>query len=103
MVAMLWHHVRLKQNSVPQEVTMVVPDDVRKAMQETNDRFCREVVGGGQFDALDLVYTTAARILPPGAPMMEGREAIKAFWKAGWSQWVDATLNSNPHFIENKI
>jgi ketosteroid isomerase-like protein len=67
----------------PQEVTMVVSDDVRKAMQETNDRFCREVVGGVQFDALDLVYTTAARILPPGAPMMEGREAIKAFWKAG--------------------
>ena len=23
--------------------------------------------------------------------------------KVGWSQWVDATLSSDPHFIENKI
>jgi ketosteroid isomerase-like protein len=62
---------------------MAVFDDVRKAMQETNERFCREVVGEGKFDAIDQVYTAGARILPPGAPIMEGREAIKGFWQAG--------------------
>jgi ketosteroid isomerase-like protein len=62
---------------------MVVSDDVRKAMQETNERFCREVVGQGKFDAIDRVYTAGARILPPGAPIMKGREAIKGFWRAG--------------------
>ena len=29
--------------------------------------------------------------------------ARSLYRKAGWSQWVDATLNSDPHFIENKI
>jgi hypothetical protein len=57
-------------------------DDVRKAMQVTNERFCHEVIGKGKFDAIDHVYTAGARILPPGAPLMEGREAIKGFWQA---------------------
>jgi len=60
-----------------------VPDEVSKAIRETNERFCREVVGERKFEAIDQLYTTAARILPPGAPMMQGREAIKAFWQAG--------------------
>src|ERR1700744_5204629 len=62
---------------------MAVSDDVRNAMKETNDRFCLEVVGHRKFDAIDHVYTTGAWILPPGAPIMEGREAIKGFWKVG--------------------
>jgi ketosteroid isomerase-like protein len=62
---------------------MTASSDVRNAMQETNERFCREVVAGGKFEALDQVYTTGARILPPGAPLMQGREAIKGFWQAG--------------------
>jgi len=32
-------------------------------------------------DALDRIYTVNARVLPPGALMIEGREQIKAFWK----------------------
>ena len=62
---------------------MAISDEVRKAMQETNERFCREVVGDGKFEAIDRVYTAGARILPPGAPLMQGREAIKGFWQAG--------------------
>ena len=31
---------------------------------------------------MDDVYTADARILPPGAPMVSGREAIKQFWAA---------------------
>ena len=58
-----------------------VPDTVIQAMRRTNELFDAEVIGKHNIDALDLVYTTQARILPPGAPMIEGREHIKAFWK----------------------
>lgn len=49
-------------------------------MTSTNELFNREVFGNRNFDALDTVYTADARILPPGAPMVSGREAIKKFW-----------------------
>jgi ketosteroid isomerase-like protein len=62
---------------------MVPSDDVLRAMQETNRRFCLDVVGQGKLDEIDRVYTVGAQILPPGAPLMKGREAIKGFWQAG--------------------
>ena len=55
-------------------------DEVKLAMAETNDLFNVEVFGKRNFDALDQIYTSDARILPPGAPMVTGREAIKKFW-----------------------
>jgi ketosteroid isomerase-like protein len=55
-------------------------DQIRLAMATTNDLFNIEVFGKRNFDALDKIYTADARILPPGAPMISGREAIKAFW-----------------------
>ena len=61
---------------------MRVSDDVRTSMEGTNARFCREVVAQGNFDAIDEIYTKEARILPPGAPMVKGLDAIKDFWKA---------------------
>ena len=53
---------------------------MRSAMAETNERFCAEVFGKRNFEALDQIYTSGARILPPGAPMISGRKAIKEFW-----------------------
>jgi ketosteroid isomerase-like protein len=53
---------------------------IKGAMAETNRRFNEEVFGKRNFDALDKIYTSAARILPPGAPMISGRPAIKKFW-----------------------
>lgn len=55
-------------------------DEVRTAMSKTNDLFNREVFGRRNFNALDDVYTADARILPPGAPLISGRDAIKNFW-----------------------
>jgi ketosteroid isomerase-like protein len=52
----------------------------RLAMADTNDLFNREVFGKRNFDALDDIYTSGARILPPGLPMISGRKAIKQFW-----------------------
>jgi ketosteroid isomerase-like protein len=49
-------------------------------MATTNNLFNVEVFGKRNFDALDNIYTAEARILPPGAPMISGRGAIKAFW-----------------------
>lgn len=49
-------------------------------MASTNDLFNAEVFGKRNFDALDQIYTADARILPPGAPMISGRKAIKEFW-----------------------
>ncbi len=53
---------------------------VRDAMAQTNQHFCAEVIGKRNFDALDDLYTSDARVLPPGAPMISGRQAIKNFW-----------------------
>ena len=55
-------------------------DQVKLAMARTNELFSTEVVGNRNFAALDDVYTSDARILPPGAPLVTGREAIKKFW-----------------------
>ena len=59
---------------------MSVADAVQEAMRTTNERFCREVIGEGSAEALGKVYTENARVLPPGADMIEGQEAIRGFW-----------------------
>jgi ketosteroid isomerase-like protein len=66
-------------------------EQVTLGMAQTNELFNNEVVGKRNFSALDQVYTSNARLLPSGAPMISGREAIKTFW----SNWVAAT---NPKF-----
>jgi ketosteroid isomerase-like protein len=55
-------------------------DEVKLAMASTNSLFNTEVFGHRNFAALDQIYTSDARILPPGAPTISGREAIKKFW-----------------------
>jgi len=60
---------------------MSVPETVLAAMRHTNETFCSEVVGKQDINGLNRVYTTNARILPPGTGMIEGREPIKAFWQ----------------------
>ncbi len=58
-----------------------LPQDVLSGMQETNDRFCREAIEGGDASAFERIYTRDAKVLPPGAPIVEGMEAIKGFWQ----------------------
>src|ERR1700676_3455227 len=60
---------------------MSVPETVLAAMRHTNETFCSEVVGKQDINGLNRVYTTNARILPPGTGIIEGREPIKAFWQ----------------------
>ena len=47
-------------------------------IQQTN-RIFEEVAASRSIDGLDRVYTATARILPPGAEMISGRENIKSF------------------------
>jgi ketosteroid isomerase-like protein len=53
---------------------------IKVGMAKTNDLFNTEIFGKRNFDALDQIYTSDARILPPGAPMISGRQGIKRFW-----------------------
>ncbi len=55
-------------------------DELKLAMADTNGLFNTEVFGKQNFDAIDDIYTLDAHILPPGAPMVSGRAAIKDFW-----------------------
>jgi ketosteroid isomerase-like protein len=52
----------------------------QSGMAKTNDLFNAEVFARHNFDALDQICTANARILPPGAAMISGRESIKDFW-----------------------
>jgi ketosteroid isomerase-like protein len=63
---------------------------MQQAMAATNDLFNQEVFGNRNFAALDEIYTRDARILPPGAEMICGREAIRKFW-TDMVQSVNAT------------
>jgi ketosteroid isomerase-like protein len=63
-----------------ENATMSSLREIQAGMAETNKLFNSEVFGKRNFDALDRIYTSTARILPPGAPLIEGREAIKKFW-----------------------
>jgi len=60
--------------------TQAALNQIKLAMASTNELFNAEVFGKRNFAALDQIYTADARILPPGAPMISGRPAIKEFW-----------------------
>jgi ketosteroid isomerase-like protein len=77
-------------DSTPMASPTPTLDTIRLAMASTNEIFNSEVFGKRNFDALDLIYTPDARILPPGAPMISGRAAIKEFW-SGLVQAVNAS------------
>ncbi len=57
------------------------PTTVKQSIDATNRIFETEVVAQRTFEALDKVYTTDARVLPPGAETISGRANVKEFWK----------------------
>ena len=54
--------------------------DSLEQLKSTNRIFEEEVVGKGDFAALDRVYTANARVLPPGSETVTGQANIQAFW-----------------------
>jgi ketosteroid isomerase-like protein len=75
---------------------MSISPAIADAMKATNAVFTSDVVPTRDVSQLDRVYTKDARILPPGSPVIEGRDAIKAFWAGGIAAMdcVSATLET---------
>ena len=75
---------------------MPVSESTLNSMRETNERFRSEFVRQRNASALDQIYTAGARILPPGAPTIQGRENIKNFWVQALAQMnvEDARLST---------
>lgn len=61
---------------------MPISDSIKTEMQKVNALFGEAVVKGRNFAALNQIYTVDARVLPPGADLIEGREKIMDFWQA---------------------
>lgn len=59
-----------------------VPDTaaVRTTVDSLNTVFV-EAFGTRDWDGIASVYAEDARILPPGAPMRQGRDSIRGFWR----------------------
>ena len=85
---------------------MPISDSIQAEMQKVNALFGETVVKGRTFAALDQIYTVDARILPPGADLIEGRQNIKGFWQAAVAGMnvQDAKLVSvNAHLAGDSI
>ena len=59
---------------------------IRQGIDETNARFMDAVARGDFAAAAHETYTRDARLLPPGSPVVEGRDAIAAFWPGAAQQ-----------------
>ncbi len=62
------------------------PSIVQQSIDATNRRFEAAFNAGDPARAAREVYTRDARILPPGAPMMQGIDNIEQFWPAAAQQ-----------------
>lgn len=57
-------------------------EKLRSSIAEVNQLFSREIIAARNFNVIDRIYTADARILPPGMPVVAGREAIGKFLPA---------------------
>jgi ketosteroid isomerase-like protein len=86
-----------RQKPIQEKRTMTpVIDDIRAANRTFMDRLKR-----GDAAGIARLYTTDARLLPPGAAMMSGPNAIQTFWQGamdmGVKEAVLQTLTVNDH------
>ena len=61
-------------------------NDIRRSIDEVNRRFMETFNAGDPGRAAQEVYTSNARVLPPDSGMVEGRDAIIAFWQGAAQQ-----------------
>lgn len=67
--------------------TTAAAEDVRQAIEQVNGRFV-EAFKAGDAATIASLYTDTAKMLPPDATEIAGREAIQAEWQS----WIDAGL-----------
>jgi uncharacterized protein (TIGR02246 family) len=65
----------------------------KEAIQNLNDQFAK-AFNAGDIAAVAAHYTEDAVVLPPGAEMVMGRNAILTFWKAASEQIGDIKLTA---------
>lgn len=58
----------------------------RQGIDATNRRFESAFQAGDPTRAAQEVYTRNARVLPPGSPLIQGRDSIAGFWQAAAEQ-----------------
>lgn len=68
-------------------------EDLQREIAAADRAFCDAIARGDAGGAARNVYTEDAVILPPGAEMVRGREAIAAFWR-------DAAAQMNLQHVE---
>ncbi len=61
-------------------------DTIRGSVARANERFEAAFNAGDPSGAARAIYTRDATVLPPGAPMIQGRDAIAGFWEAAARQ-----------------
>jgi uncharacterized protein (TIGR02246 family) len=59
---------------------MLTAEHPTQAIPNGNAEFMK-YFAAGDAEGIASLYTSTGRILPPGAPAMDGREAIAAFWR----------------------
>ena len=75
-------------------------DAALREMREVNRTFEQEVVGRGDFSAIDRVYTRDATILPPGGQVVTGRDAIRSFWQQAAKDLGVTSIRLDPFEVE---
>jgi uncharacterized protein (TIGR02246 family) len=74
--------------------TAAAAEDVRQAIEQVNARFV-EAFKAGDAAAIASLYTETAKMLPPDATEIAGREAIQAEWQSGIDDGLkDLTLEA---------
>ncbi|MDQ1590107.1 MAG: hypothetical protein QOG71_734 [Pyrinomonadaceae bacterium] len=64
-------------------------EDVREVIKNNNLKFA-EIFGRGDASGVAALYTADARLMPPGAPALQGAEAITAFWQGAMKMGIKA-------------
>jgi len=67
------------------------PVDVTKEIEEANKVFM-ETSNSGDPEAISMLYTSDARLLPANSALIDGREAIKAYWSESMAQGGSSEL-----------
>jgi uncharacterized protein (TIGR02246 family) len=68
-------------------------EDVRSAVEAANEQFM-QAVGRGDAGQVANLYTADAQLLPPGSPIVTGRQAIHQYWQGGFTAGLKSLVLS---------
>jgi uncharacterized protein (TIGR02246 family) len=77
-------------------VTSTAAPDVAAAIRALDASFTKNLRAGDATQMVDAFYWPDAKLLPPGMPMIEGRDALIGFWEGflGETGATDGVLNT---------